>query len=179
MAVIRLQNLASHMDGTLCGLFTNDQRWKERFSTERVSLRVPWYSNVSAYIWTIQWCVGPDKGKKISLQGNKILRSDLGEVDIIEGINDQGANAASLHTTEGCTQPQFRAQTGYADKLNKVGVDLPGHFYSYTQSTNCSTKYNFNQACSTLSTDPASYGPNFNTNGGGWYAWYHLNSFHG
>ncbi|CAE6526974.1 unnamed protein product [Rhizoctonia solani] len=28
-----------------------------------------------------------------------------GEIDIIEGVNDQAPNAATLHTTAGCTQP--------------------------------------------------------------------------
>ena len=36
----------------------------------------------------------------------------LGEIDIIEGVNDQSPNAATLHTTAGCTQPATRDQTG-------------------------------------------------------------------
>lgn len=35
-----------------------------------------------------------------------------GEVDILEGVNDQGPNAVTLHTTAGCTMPQTQEQTG-------------------------------------------------------------------
>ncbi|KAJ7097213.1 glycoside hydrolase family 16 protein [Mycena belliarum] len=77
-----------------------------------------------------------------------------GEIDIVEGVNDQGANAVTLHTSAGCTMPAARTQTGTAgDQLNcdtalgdaGCGVDLS-------------------------STRPATYGPAFNAAGGGWYA---------
>ena len=37
-----------------------------------------------------------------------------GEVDIIEGVNDEDPNASTLHTTSGCTMPSNRDMTGYA-----------------------------------------------------------------
>lgn len=36
-------------------------------------------------------------------------------MSLLLGVNDQGPNAATLHTSPGCTQPATRAQTGYAD----------------------------------------------------------------
>lgn len=37
-----------------------------------------------------------------------------GEIDIVEGVNDQGPNAATLHTGSGCTMPTSgRTETGY------------------------------------------------------------------
>jgi hypothetical protein len=37
---------------------------------------------------------------------------NLGEVDIIEGVNDNAPNAATLHTSSGCTMPAQRSMTG-------------------------------------------------------------------
>ncbi|KAF9518120.1 glycoside hydrolase family 16 protein [Hydnum rufescens UP504] len=75
-----------------------------------------------------------------------------GEIDIVEGINDQGANLATLHTSPGCTQPPRRPQTGSP------------------VSSDCNSAVNSNQGCAVKSTQPNSYGPGFNANGGGWYA---------
>jgi beta-glucanase (GH16 family) len=35
-----------------------------------------------------------------------------GEVDIVEGVNDQSPNQSTLHTSAGCTMPIFTDQTG-------------------------------------------------------------------
>ncbi|CAE6419931.1 unnamed protein product [Rhizoctonia solani] len=75
-----------------------------------------------------------------------------GEIDIIEGVNDQGPNAATLHTTPGCTQPYVRDQTGT------------------TTNTNCDWTVNGNAGCGVQAPLANSYGPSFNSNGGGWYA---------
>ncbi|CAE7094276.1 unnamed protein product [Rhizoctonia solani] len=75
-----------------------------------------------------------------------------GEIDIIEGVNDQGPNAATLHTTSGCTQPFTRDQTGT------------------TTSTDCNWQVNSNTGCGVRNPLANSYGPSFNSNGGGWYA---------
>ncbi|KAF9520762.1 glycoside hydrolase family 16 protein [Hydnum rufescens UP504] len=77
---------------------------------------------------------------------------NLGEIDIIEGVNDQSPNQATLHTTPGCTQPANRAQTGKS------------------VSNDCNTYVNNNVGCGVRSTLSNSYGPSFNSNGGGWYA---------
>ncbi|KAG8697450.1 hypothetical protein FRC09_007865 [Ceratobasidium sp. 395] len=75
-----------------------------------------------------------------------------GEIDIIEGVNDQSPNAATLHTTAGCTQPATRDQTGI------------------TTNTDCNWLVNGNSGCGVQAPTADSYGPSFNTNGGGWYA---------
>lgn len=70
------------------------------------------------------WCFSDDIEAPCSYQG---------EIDIVEGVNDQSPNAATLHTNEGplpklrygsaptdkriyclgCTMPASRLQTGY------------------------------------------------------------------
>ncbi|KAJ7901768.1 glycoside hydrolase family 16 protein [Mycena olivaceomarginata] len=75
-----------------------------------------------------------------------------GEIDIIEGVNNNTNNLASLHTTENCNMTQTR-----------------DHWQSGTTvSTQCDVKYNYNQGCG-VSFKPKSYGEPFNSNGGGWY----------
>jgi len=75
-----------------------------------------------------------------------------GEVDILEGVNDQGPNQSTLHTTTGCTMPEIREQTGTSRQLD------------------CDWRTNFNAGCGVgYPTSPASYGPAFNANQGGWY----------
>ncbi|TEB15517.1 glycoside hydrolase family 16 protein [Coprinellus micaceus] len=74
-----------------------------------------------------------------------------GEIDILEGVNDQGPNAATLHTLPGCTMPAERVQTGINGQLD------------------CDWTVNGNTGCGVRMTDPTSYGPPFNQNGGGWY----------
>lgn len=36
-----------------------------------------------------------------------------GEIDILEGANDRGPNAATLHTGPGCSMPDSRPMFGY------------------------------------------------------------------
>ncbi|KIP10918.1 glycoside hydrolase family 16 protein [Phlebiopsis gigantea 11061_1 CR5-6] len=74
-----------------------------------------------------------------------------GEIDIVEGVNLQSANLASLHTNPYCTMPQQRFQSGA------------------TVSTNCDANANFNQGCGTKFADGFSYGTLFNSVGGGWF----------
>ncbi|KAN0124237.1 glycoside hydrolase [Russula decolorans] len=75
-----------------------------------------------------------------------------GEVDIVEGVNDQVPNASSLHTSPGCTMPQSRPETG-----TPTGLD-------------CNAYANGNAGCGVQATVQNNYGPAFNNNGGGWYA---------
>ncbi|KIM37388.1 glycoside hydrolase family 16 protein [Hebeloma cylindrosporum] len=74
-----------------------------------------------------------------------------GEVDIMEGVNNQSPNAATLHTTEGCTMPASRLQTGTAGQLD------------------CNYLVNYNTGCTVKFPTTQSYGPDFNANGGGWF----------
>ncbi|KAF7298826.1 putative glycosidase C21B10.07 [Mycena indigotica] len=82
-----------------------------------------------------------------------------GEVDILEGVNDQGPNQITLHTSPGCTMPASRDQTGTSLQLD------------------CDTNVNNNVGCGVNAVVPTSYGPTFNANGGGWYAVERTNSF--
>ncbi|KAJ7097211.1 glycoside hydrolase family 16 protein [Mycena belliarum] len=84
-----------------------------------------------------------------------------GEVDIVEGVNDDGANAVTLHTAPGCTMPAQRTETGTPGQLS------------------CDTALNGNAGCGVrlASSSPASYGPAFNAAGGGWYALERTDSF--
>jgi len=96
--------------------------------------------------WPAVWTVGADW-------------PDQGEIDILEGINDQGSDQISLHTGSGCTMPSSRAQTG-TEILNDCDVDA-----------------NNNAGCGVQVTDTRSFGPIFNDHGGGWYAVERTNSF--
>ncbi|KAJ7175187.1 laminarinase [Mycena crocata] len=82
-----------------------------------------------------------------------------GEIDILEGVNDQGTNQATLHTDAGCTMPASRSQTG-TSVLNNCDV-------AATSNSGCGVKVN----------DARSYGPTFNSNGGGVYAVERTNAF--
>ena len=75
----------------------------------------------------------------------------------IEGVNDQGPNAMTLHTATGCTMPGSRGPM------------------SGTAGNNDCQWYN---GCGVSATGTAnSYGPPFNNNGGGWYAMERNNDF--
>ncbi|KAJ7500642.1 glycoside hydrolase family 16 protein [Mycena galericulata] len=82
-----------------------------------------------------------------------------GEVDIIEGVNDQGTDQVTLHTSPGCTMPATRTQTGTSLQLD------------------CNTAVNGNAGCGVSVGQAPSYGPTFNADGGGWYAIERTTSF--
>ncbi|WFD43278.1 hypothetical protein MPSI1_001939 [Malassezia psittaci] len=72
-----------------------------------------------------------------------------GEIDIIEGVNGEGANIASLHTAQACHVPNVtQLQQGQQ------------------RESNCS----YQPGCSTRFDNIASYGLGFNGNGGGYFA---------
>lgn len=74
-----------------------------------------------------------------------------GEVDIVEGANDQGPrNLASLHTRYGCHIP-----AGYR-----------GDQTGFSGQTDCS----YQPGCSSSFVANSSFGPDFNSNGGGFFA---------
>ncbi|KAI0311086.1 hypothetical protein OF83DRAFT_1069425, partial [Amylostereum chailletii] len=66
-------------------------------------------------------------------------------------------NQATLHTNTGCTLPSS----------NPTSLGATG---SLTGSTNCSAWDNYNAGCGFLDTRTTSFGPGFNSNGGGVYA---------
>lgn len=75
-----------------------------------------------------------------------------GEIDIIEGVNEVERDLISLHTLPGCSMPQERFQTGE------------------TVTTNCDARIDSNRGCGTRARAPGSYGEEFNSARGGFYA---------
>lgn len=83
-----------------------------------------------------------------------------GEIDILEGVNAFSENQVSLHTGDGCTMPS---------SLNsgQTGQLTTGSYDSY----NCASYATSNQGCGVRAVgDESSYGPGFNSIGGGVYA---------
>ncbi|KAI0759554.1 laminarinase [Trametes elegans] len=96
--------------------------------------------------WPALWEVGADWPNQ-------------GEIDVVEGVNDQTPNQSTLHTNAGCTVPASRSQTGTAT------------------GNNCDTAATNNAGCGVQAPTSNSYGPAFNNAGGGWYAMERTNSF--
>ncbi|KAH6901272.1 endo-beta-glucanase [Coprinopsis sp. MPI-PUGE-AT-0042] len=83
-----------------------------------------------------------------------------GEVDIMEGVNNQSPNAATLHTSAGCVMPSSgRSMTGTATQRE------------------CDVNVNSNSGCGVKFNDWQSFGPSFNSNGGGWFAMERANNY--
>ncbi|KAI0052819.1 glycoside hydrolase family 16 protein [Auriscalpium vulgare] len=82
-----------------------------------------------------------------------------GEVDILEGVNDVAPNQSTLHTSPDCTMPSSRTESGTPT------------------SNDCNTAANSNSGCGVKHNDANSYGPDFNSNGGGWLAMERTSSF--
>ncbi|TEB24543.1 laminarinase [Coprinellus micaceus] len=78
-----------------------------------------------------------------------------GEIDILEGVNDKGPNAVTLHTNEGCMMHRDRQ----GQRTDSVVVE-----------ENCDVAAKGNVGCPTRLGDAKSYGTPFNANGGGHYA---------
>ncbi|EED16874.1 endo-1,3(4)-beta-glucanase, putative [Talaromyces stipitatus ATCC 10500] len=91
--------------------------------------------------WPAFWTVGSDWPNN-------------GEIDIIEGVSQQSANAMTLHTSNGCS-------------INDSG--FTGHLATSNCYVNAAGQAN-NAGCSIDATTSATYGDAFNTNGGGIYA---------
>ncbi|QSZ36643.1 hypothetical protein DSL72_006524 [Monilinia vaccinii-corymbosi] len=91
--------------------------------------------------WPAFWLLGPDW-------------PNHGEIDVIEGVNQQSDNLMSLHTSANCTMP------------NKGNEQL-----GTVTSEQCDGTLNNYAGCgSTAQAGSATYGKSFNSNGGGVYA---------
>ncbi|OJA16778.1 hypothetical protein AZE42_03308 [Rhizopogon vesiculosus] len=85
---------------------------------------------------------------------------DGGEVDIVEGVNNVEPNQSTLHTSPNCSMPASTTQLGTA------------------VYTDCDTTANGNAGCGVqLTEDYNSFGPGFNSVGGGWYAMERTNDY--
>ncbi|KIK00303.1 glycoside hydrolase family 16 protein [Laccaria amethystina LaAM-08-1] len=112
----------------------------------------------SGFYNSFDWQIIPDGVDKtmspFASSNTFILRCDAktGEVDVVEGVNDQGPNTVSLHTSAVCTMPAPRQQTGTPTQLD------------------CNTNINGGTGCGVLRPSQKKIGPTFNQNGGGWSA---------
>jgi len=80
-----------------------------------------------------------------------------GEIDVLEGVNDYTNNQATIHTNPGCTL----AST--SSSILSISGDL-------VASTNCAAAETGNAGCGIRADSSNTYGPGFNSNGGGVYA---------
>lgn len=92
--------------------------------------------------WPAFWMVGPDWPAN-------------GEVDIVEGVNEQTSNRMTLHTGSGVVISEAETFTGQVVTPN-CDVNAPGQ--------------ERNAGCTILDGDNTTYGDGFNENGGGVYA---------
>ncbi|KAJ7612387.1 glycoside hydrolase family 16 protein, partial [Mycena polygramma] len=88
-----------------------------------------------------------------------------GETDILEGVNDQGTDSATLHTAAGHNHHALPAPQLKLSPLSTGG------------QLDCDASINGNAGCGVRLAAANSYGPTFNANGGGWYAMERTNSF--
>jgi hypothetical protein len=75
-----------------------------------------------------------------------------GEIDIIEGVNNQYANSITLHTNPGCVVSNTNSQPS-----------------TYTVTNDCNTASGY-EGCSVGTSNPNNFGAGFNSVGGGTYA---------
>ncbi|KAI0793319.1 glycoside hydrolase family 16 protein [Abortiporus biennis] len=86
-----------------------------------------------------------------------------GEVDILEGANNQSPSQSTLHTSPGCSMPPL----GQAGRTQSGRITQD----TYGQDNNiCDADMNNNAGCGVLAPSTDSFGREFNANGGGWYA---------
>lgn len=90
----------------------------------------------SCGLWPAFWMFGPNWPSS-------------GEIDIIEGVNNQQSNEITLHTSAGCTM----ANTGTLSSTKLASADCEG-----------------NTGCSQQTSGTNNYGAGFNAAGGGVYA---------
>ena len=86
---------------------------------------------------------------------NVLISSNSGEIDIIEGVNEQSTNAMTLHTGPGCS---ITNTGGFSGSITTSNCDIN----AAGQSTNA--------GCQIMESATNSYGAGFNSNNGGVYA---------
>jgi len=104
--------------------------------------RAPWGCGTWPAFWTLGNGVWPDTG----------------EIDIIEGVHDNEHNQVAWHTRTGCTLTPEANFTGNIVQLNG------------TNNLDCDGRKNQNSGCGITEWSRASYGPYFDSIGGGVFA---------
>jgi len=84
-----------------------------------------------------------------------------GEIDIVEGVSNYTDNQSTVHTGHGCTLPS-NFSTPSVFSQSSSGQLVGG--------TNCAANETGNQGCGVRMLTLNSFGPGFNSNGGGVYA---------
>lgn len=88
-----------------------------------------------------------------------------GEIDVLEGVNDQSGNKMTLHTTSGCSVSNSSSASGREGGKKLFSGDL--------ETADCDVNasgQSKNAGCQISNSDPASFGTAFNKAGGGVYA---------
>ena len=85
-----------------------------------------------------------------------------GEIDIIEGVNNQASNQMTLHTTPGCAVQNLTGQNVYTGNLKTSDCDVNAQ--SQEKNAGCGI------VGPTNSVGTASFGPSFNAQQGGVFA---------
>ncbi|KAF9524554.1 concanavalin A-like lectin/glucanase domain-containing protein [Crepidotus variabilis] len=85
-----------------------------------------------------------------------------GEIDIVEGVNNQPVNFATIHSTTGCSMPPSSPPGTVLSNRTQLGTD---------NQNNCDSFVNNNAGCgvSFPKNGAPSFGPAFNKAGGGWF----------
>jgi len=89
-----------------------------------------------------------------------------GEIDIIEGVNENPVNQATLHTTANCMMPPDSLRQPQSGTTTSTDCDVAANNFS---NEGCGVSFSNNDT-SGLDRIGASYGAPFNNNGGGYYA---------
>lgn len=108
--------------------------------------KAPWGCGVWPAFWTL---------------GQGSTWPDAGEIDIIEGVHDNQVNQVAFHTKAGCYLTQ------------KPEADFTGDIHKYANGTDnlvCDGLVNYNSGCAVVEWNKASYGPEFDAQGGGVFA---------
>jgi hypothetical protein len=100
-------------------------------------------------VWPAWWSVGPDW-------------PNAGEIDVVEGVNNQATNQMTLHTSDGCT---LDSQADPDPKV-RVNVATTGKILS----SQCASSGSDNDGCAFVDTDVRSQGKGFNLIAGGVFA---------
>ncbi|KAA1470227.1 glycoside hydrolase family 16 protein [Dentipellis sp. KUC8613] len=102
-----------------------------------------WAMPVGCGTWPAWWSSGPNW-------------PDGGEIDVVEGVNNVGTNQMTLHSDSGCTLTK-----------NPSGSKDIQEFTGNVLGTQCASSNNNNAGCAISDTDNRSFGPSFNSAGGG------------
>ncbi|KAG6382199.1 glycoside hydrolase family 16 protein [Boletus reticuloceps] len=94
-----------------------------------------------------------------------------GEIDIVEGINNQSPDSITLHTRPGQSSHLTVHSCRCPDLPSTVGCTMPSQrqMSGTSRGNNCNVYETDNTSCGVKVNSANSFGPSFNAAGGGWY----------